>query len=85
MTMAEWEYVNPVVLSPLILAECRFRVMNDVDERRTGLALAIGLSALYNAAIRFPLEPEHAQEQLRRLAVPSAGSPSGVHWRCDDA
>ena len=78
--MPEFEYVNPLELSPLHLAECRVRVMRDLDEARTSTALTIGLAALYSAAVGSPVAARHAEEQLRRLAVPMAGVPSSVDW-----
>lgn len=78
--MAEFEYVNPVELSPLHLAECRVRVMRDLNESRTSTALTIGLAALYNEAVGAPADARHAEQQLRRLAVPMAGVPSSVDW-----
>lgn len=78
--MPEFGYVNPVELSPLTLAECRIRVMRDLNESRTSTALTIGLSTLYNVAAGIPVEPQHADQQLRRLAVPMAGLPSSVNW-----
>jgi len=81
MTMPEYDFVNPVELSPLILAECRTRVMRDIDEARTSTALAYGLAALYDAATGYPRQATTAEEQLRALAAPLAGCPSSVNWR----
>lgn len=79
--MAEYDFVNPVELSPLILAECRTRVMRDLHEARTNTALAYGLSALYDAATGYPLRASAAEERLRLLAAPLADSPTSVNWR----
>jgi hypothetical protein len=79
--MAEYDFVNPVELSPLILAECRTRVMRDLNEARTNTALAYGLAALYDAATGYPLRATTAEERLRSLAVPLADCPSSVSWR----
>lgn len=78
--MPEYEFVNHVELSPLILAECRVRVMRDLHEGRTSMALSYGLQALYAAAIGYPTERVYADEQLRLLAVPLAAHPSSVEW-----
>jgi hypothetical protein len=78
--MTEFGYVNPLELSPLHLGECRVRVMRDLNEARTSTALTIGLAALYNVAVGAPDDARHAEEQLRRLAVPMAGHPSSVDW-----
>ncbi|HEY9413149.1 MAG TPA: hypothetical protein VIQ30_00185 [Pseudonocardia sp.] len=83
--MPEFGYVNPVELSPLVLSECRIRVMRDMDENRTSTALAIALAALYNAASGYRVDPAWAEEHLRRLAAPMAGEPSSVEWRPADA
>jgi hypothetical protein len=79
--MAEYDFVNPVELSPLILAECRVRVLRDINEARTSHALAYGLSALYDAATGYPVRATTAEERLRSLAVPLAGCPTSVNWR----
>lgn len=76
--MPEFDYVNPLELSPLILAECRVRVVRDLNESRTSTALTIALATLYAVARGLPVDPRHAEEQLRRLAVPMAGVPSNV-------
>lgn len=81
--MPEYGYINAVELSPLMPAECRTRVLRDLNEGRTNTALACGLSALYNAAIGWPLAREHADMMLRRLAAPLAGCPSSVNWKRD--
>lgn len=78
--MAEYDFVNPLELSPLILAECRTRVNLDLDEARTSEALAYGLGALYDAATGYPLQATTAEERLRALAVPLADCPTNVQW-----
>lgn len=78
--MAEYDFVNLVELSPLILAECRTRVMRDLNDARTNNALAYGLAALYDAATGYPPQRTIAEERLRALAVPLAGYPSSVNW-----
>lgn len=75
-----YDFVNAVELSPLILAECKARVIRDLNEGRTSTALAYGLGAMYAAARGRAAEPAAAEEQLRRLAVPLAGHPSNVEW-----
>lgn len=79
--MPEYDFINPVELSPLILAECRTRVLRDLDAGRTSTALAYGLAALYDAATGYPSRPTIAEERLRALAVPLAGIPSSVNWQ----
>lgn len=79
--MPEFGYVNPVELSPLILAECKTRVMRDLNQVRTNTALADGLAALYAAAVGRPVAREHADQVLRRLAVPLARCPTSCDWR----
>lgn len=78
--MAEYEFVNDLELSPLILAECRTRVVRDTNESRTSNALVYGLAALYDAATGHPTRPHIAEERIRMLAVPLAGHPSSVNW-----
>ncbi len=78
--MAEYDFVNDLELSPLILAECRTRVLRDLNEGRTATALAYGLAALYDAASGYPTKPRIAEERIRVLAVPLAGHPSSVNW-----
>lgn len=78
--MAEYDFVNELELSPLILAECRTRVLRDLNDARTNNALAYGLAALYDAATGYPTRPYIAEERLRMLAVPLAGHPSSVNW-----
>lgn len=79
--MPEFGYVNPVELSPLILGECKTRVLRDLNAVRTNNALAAGLAVLYAVAIGWPAQASEADQMLRRLAAPLAGHPSSVDWR----